>query len=91
MADAALALMINVVPFVVRNDGYRWGQVRLLVSRLRLLLLVEAGRVVGVLSHNPSGRGFEPHPPHVDQRMCMYAGVMVSTLISCVAGISHHA
>ena len=42
MADAALALMINVVPFVVRNDGYRRGQGRLVVSNLRLSSSVEA-------------------------------------------------
>jgi len=57
-------LMIGVVPFVVRNGGYRWCQKRLMVSEVRLLLLVEAYCGVGVLSHNPSGRAFEPHPPH---------------------------
>src|SRR4051812_36441007 len=32
--------------------------------RLRLLLLVGAQWEVSEFSHNPSGRGFEPHPPH---------------------------
>ena len=35
------------------------------MSGVRLLLLVEAYCGVGVFSHNPSGRGFEPHPPHI--------------------------
>jgi hypothetical protein len=35
--------------------------------RLRLLLLVRGQWEVSEFSHNPSGRGFEPHPPH---RLC---------------------
>jgi hypothetical protein len=54
------SLMIGVVPFVVRNVGYRWCPRRLLVSGVRLLSLVEAYRGDGVFSHNPSCRGFEP-------------------------------
>jgi hypothetical protein len=30
------ASRIGVVPFMVRNRGYRWGQGRLLVSGVRL-------------------------------------------------------
>ena len=56
------SLMIGVVPFVVRNGGYWWGERRLVVSGVQLLLPVEADCSVGVFSHNPSGRRFEPHP-----------------------------
>jgi hypothetical protein len=44
------SLMIGVVPFVVRNAGYRWSPRRLLVSGVRLLSLVEAYRGDGVFS-----------------------------------------
>ena len=40
---------------------------------VRLLLLVEADCGAGVFSHNPSGRGFEPHPPH-RSRCALQAG-----------------
>jgi len=44
-----------MVPFVVRNRGYQWGQRRLMVLGVRLLLLVEADCGGDVFSHNPSG------------------------------------
>ena len=56
------------MPFVVRNRGYQWGQRRLMVLGVRLLLLVEADCGGDVFSHNPSGRELEPYPPLTDMR-----------------------
>jgi hypothetical protein len=58
-----IALLIAVVPFVVRNRGYQWGQRRLMVLGVRLFLLVEADCGGDVFPHNPSGRGFERARP----------------------------
>jgi hypothetical protein len=58
-------LLIAVVPFVVRNRGYQWGQRRLMVLGVRLLLLVEADCGGDVFSHNRQVVGSSPTRPTV--------------------------
>ena len=56
-----------VTRFVTRTRRVCSGFPLLGWFRLRLLLLVGDRWGVSEFSHNPSGRGFEPHPPH---RLC---------------------
>jgi hypothetical protein len=56
-----------VTPFVTRTRVGWSGFLLLMWFRLKLSSLVGGQWGVSEFSHNPSGRGFEPHPPH---RLC---------------------